>query len=99
MDDDILKRLEQRLERIEMMLTQHQQPQPPREWYSVAEFAKCMDRKECTVREWCLFKRIDASKTECGRGGKPEWRIPASEVQRVKEEGLLLPLHKRPLRR
>lgn len=99
MDDELRERLQRIDERLEMLLKQQQHQQPPREWYSVAEYAEIMERSQYTVRQWCLEKRIDASKTDCGRGGKTEWRIRASEVQRVRDLGLLPPLYKRPIKK
>jgi hypothetical protein len=57
--------------------------------YTPAEVAKLIGRAEYTVREWCRQGRIRASKRACGRGNSREWTIPAEEVTRLQNEGLL----------
>src|SRR5207302_416532 len=63
--------------------------QPAKELYSVEEFAKIIKRVPYTVREWCRLGRVRAIKTQGGRGGIPEWRIPHEELIRYRNEGLL----------
>jgi len=60
-----------------------------REYYSVQEFATLVERSEYTVREWCRFARIHAEKCETGRGEAKSWKIPAEELSRYRDHGLL----------
>lgn len=60
-----------------------------REYYSVAEFAVIVGRKVYTVREWCRYERIHAEKCDTGRGESKNWKIPADELQRYRDHGLL----------
>ena len=69
--------------------------QPVKEFYLVAEFAKIVERRPFTVREWCRFGRLRARKTHY-HGGRDEWRIPHEELIRYQNEGLL-PDQRRPV--
>jgi len=60
-----------------------------KDWYTVAEVAEMLGRAEFTVREWCRLGRIYASKRACGRGPTQEWIIADSEIERIRNEGLL----------
>ena len=60
-----------------------------REYYSVQEFAALVERSEYTVREWCRYARINAEKCETGRGEAKSWKIPAEELSRYRDHGLL----------
>ncbi len=60
-----------------------------REYYSVPEFAAQVGRGEYTVREWCRLARINAEKCDSGRGEAKSWKIPAEELQRYRDHGLL----------
>ncbi|NOY42773.1 MAG: hypothetical protein GXP26_13185 [Planctomycetes bacterium] len=64
-------------------------PTAEREYYSVQEFATLVERSEYTVREWCRFARIHAEKCETGRGEAKSWKIPAEELSRYRDHGLL----------
>lgn len=64
-------------------------PSPAREYYSVLEFAGLVGRGEYTVREWCRMERINAEKCETGRGDAKSWKIPADELARYRDHGLL----------
>ena len=64
-------------------------PSVPRKFYSVAEFAALVGRGEYTVREWCRLARINAEKCDSGRGDTKNWKIPAEELQRYRDHGLL----------
>ena len=44
--------LEERLEKIELLLVSLVERERTREWYSVEEFARIVGRAEFTVREW-----------------------------------------------
>jgi hypothetical protein len=63
--------------------------EPPKELYSTHEFAKIVERKPFTVREWCRLGRIRGQKAMCGRGETSEWRVPHEELIRYRNEGLL----------
>lgn len=56
-----------------------------KEWYSTAEVAEIMGVKQYTVQErWCNQGRIQCMKDDNGK-----WRIPGSEVRRLRRgEGL-----------
>lgn len=64
-------------------------PAPNREYFSVPEFAAHVERGEYTVREWCRMARIHAEKCDSGRGEAKSWKIPAAELQRYRDHGLL----------
>ena len=61
----------------------------PKESYTTAEAAKILQRRPYTVREWCRLGRVNAYKTESGRGIDEEWRISREELIRIQNEGLL----------
>lgn len=92
-------RLHERLRAVESSLSTIEQtvakqesesaPASPREYYSVPEFADLVERGEYTVREWCRMARIHAEKCDSGRGDAKNWKIPAAEVQRYRDHGLL----------
>lgn len=81
--------LEDRLIRIEGMLTILVHGQQLREWYSVAEFARLVGRSEFTCRQWCREGRIEARKKGSGRGAHAGWAIAHNELERYRREGLL----------
>lgn len=81
--------LEERLEKIELLLTALVGKQQAREWYSVDEFARVVGRSCFTVREWARRGRIQAGKKDSGRGAYTAWVISHSELQRYQREGLL----------
>ena len=81
--------LDERLERIDAMLVALIDRQPLREWYSVEEFARIVERSEFTCREWCRLGRIRATKKNSGRGKHPAWAICHDELLRYRREGLL----------
>jgi len=84
-----MKTLEERLERIESMLTALVERATTREWYSVEEFARIVGRSGFTCREWCRLGRILAQKKESGRGAHAAWAISHDELLRFQREGLL----------
>lgn len=57
--------------------------------YSVEEFAKEVDRRPFTVREWCRLGRINASKSMTQSGPALLWVISHEELERFRREGLL----------
>ena len=81
--------LEERLDKIEAMLTVLVERQQVREWYSVEELARLLGKAEFTVREWCRLGRIHAEKRLSGRGAFPAWCISHQELLRYQREGLL----------
>lgn len=83
--------LDERLERIEAMLTALVDRQPAKEWYSVEEFARIVGRSEFTVREWARKGRILAAKKQSGRGAFAAWVLSHEELLRYQREGLLRP--------
>ena len=64
-------------------------PKEVRECYTVEEVAAMVSKTPYTVREWCRHGRINAVKRSERRGGSELWSIPAEEVARYKNEGLL----------
>ncbi|MGO8746707.1 MAG: helix-turn-helix domain-containing protein [Thermoguttaceae bacterium] len=82
--DGRLQRLEQSVANMAEML---QSRKPEKEWYTTAEVAELLGKKDYTIREkWCHRGRIKAEKDPAtGR-----WRIPGDEVQRLLKGGPLL---------
>jgi transposase len=81
--------IEERLERIEEVLRALVEQRTVKEWYSTAEAAKILGKAEWTVREWCRLGRVNADKRPYGRGKSLEWIISYSEIERIRNEGLL----------
>ncbi len=81
--------VEERLQRIETLLTELVERQPSHGWYSVEQFSRIVGRAEFTCREWCRLGRIQARKKESGRGAYAAWAISHEELQRYQREGLL----------
>jgi hypothetical protein len=81
--------VEQRLEKIEAMLSALVERQPVKDFYEVEEFAKLVGKSCLTCREWCRLGRIRARKKESGRGAHTAWAISHEELQRYQREGLL----------
>jgi hypothetical protein len=81
--------VEERLEKIEALLTSLVERERVREFYSVEEFARIVGRAEFTCREWCRHGRINAEKKESGRGAYASWAISHTELLRFQKEGLL----------
>ncbi len=81
--------VEDRLAKIEAMLTVLVDRETTREWYSTAEFARLVGKAEFTCREWCRRRRIKAEKRSSGRGSYPAWVISHQELLRYQREGLL----------
>lgn len=91
-----LKGMYIRVLNIEVMLNRLVEQRHAAGDYTVAEFARAVGRSEYRVREWCREGRINARKISgAKRGNKEEWRIPRSEYERYRDEGLLpLPVKK-----
>ena len=84
-----IESLDQRLTRIEELLTKLIDTRVKKEYYSTAEVARLLNRAEFTVREWARNGRIWAEKRQCGRGNTKEWMISHLELERIQNEGLL----------
>ena len=81
--------MEDRLERIESMLSTLVERQIVKDWYDVDEFARLVGKAPFTVREWCRLGRISAEKRNSGRGPHAAWVISHTELQRYQRDGLL----------
>ena len=81
--------LDDRLDRIERLLSSLLDREAVKSWYSVDEFARVVGRSEFTCREWCRLGRLAAQKRPSGRGSHASWVIPHSELQRYQRDGLL----------
>lgn len=81
--------LNDRLDRIERMLSALIERETQRDWYTVEEFARLIGRESFTVREYCRLGRINAQKRQSGRGAHPAWVVSHLELQRYRREGLL----------
>lgn len=87
---DQLRNVHTRVRHIEAMLQRLVEQRHMAGDYTVAEFAVLVNRKTYTVREWCRLSRINARKVSgAKRGCEEEWRIPHSEYERYRNEGLL----------
>ncbi len=60
-----------------------------RTFFSVEEVAEMIGRSVYTTREHCRLGRLNAVKRAERRGSAALWSIPADEVARYKNEGLL----------
>ena len=78
-----------RLARIEAAIEQLAMQRVTKEWYTTAEVAQSTGHSPYTVREWCRYGRIRASKRRCGRGRSKEWMVSHTELDRLQNEGLL----------
>ena len=81
--------VEERLEKIETMLTVLVERQQVREWYTTQEFAQAAGKAEFTIREYCRLGRLRAEKRQSGRGAYPQWVLSHAELLRYQREGLL----------
>jgi hypothetical protein len=81
--------IEERLEKIETLLTRLIERETVKDWYSTDEFARLVGKAEFTVREWCRLGRVRAEKRMSGRGAFPAWVVSHQELQRYRREGLL----------
>lgn len=78
-----------RLKRIEAKLDLILKQPSVKEFYTVEEFARLIDRTRFTVREYCRLGRINAEKRDCGRGNAQDWKISHAELLRYRNDGLL----------
>ena len=81
--------IDERLERIEAILSTLVERQTVRYWYSTEQFAQLAGKSEFTIREYCRLGRLKAEKRRSGRGAHPAWVISHAEWQRFQREGLL----------
>jgi hypothetical protein len=78
-----------RLNRIEQMLTILVDRQTLKDFYEIDEFAKLVGKANFTVREWSRLGRIRAEKRKSGRGSSAGWVVSHQEYLRYQKEGLL----------
>lgn len=81
--------VEERLSKIETLLSVLVERQAAKDFYEVEEFAKLVGKSSFTCREWCRLGRIRARKKDSGRGAHTAWAISHEELQRYRREGLL----------
>jgi len=81
--------IEERLDKIESLLSVLVERHVRKDWYTTAEAAQILGRAEFTVREWCRLGRVRAEKRKSGRGAYPAWVVSHEELQRFEREGLL----------
>ena len=81
--------VEERLSNIEAMVRTLVERQTIREWYTIGEFARLVDRAEFTCREWARQGRVKAEKRRSGRGAHHAWVVSHKEFERFQREGLL----------
>jgi transposase len=81
--------LADRLDRIEIALSELVRQRTVRDWYSTDEVADILGKAEFTVREWARLGRIRAEKKGSGRGKYQSWVISHDELLRIQKEGLL----------
>lgn len=84
-----LESLNERLGRIESMLTTMVEREQVREFYTTDQFAKLVELSPWMVRQYCNEGRIRAKKKNSGRGAYLQWVIPHAELERYRAEGLL----------
>jgi len=81
--------IDERLDKIESMLTVLVERQQVREWYSTQEFGRMVGKAEFTIREYCRLGRLRAEKRQSGRGAYPQWVLAHAELERYRKHGLL----------
>jgi hypothetical protein len=81
--------IDERLEKIEAMLSILVDRQSVRDWYMTEQVAEVVRKAEFTVREWCRNGRIKAEKRGSGRGAHPAWVVGHGELLRYQRDGLL----------
>jgi hypothetical protein len=80
---------DERLLRMEQMLSLLVERQRIKDFYEIDEFAKLVDKAPFTVREWARLGRIHAEKRKSGRGPSTAWVVSHQEWLRYQREGLL----------
>ena len=81
--------IDERLDRIEQMLSELVGQRAIKDSYTTAEVGDILEKSEYTVREWCRLGRVRAGKRACGHGKSKEWIISHQELMRLRNEGLL----------
>jgi len=81
--------IEQRLEKIEAMLSVLVERQTAKDYYEIEEFAGLVGKAAFTCREWARLGRIRAEKRRSGRGAHFAWVVSHTELLRYQREGLL----------
>ena len=81
--------LDERLERIESLLSALVERETIKEFYEIEEFARLIGKSGFTVREWARFRRIHATKRKSGRGPHKQWVVSHDELMRYRRDGLL----------
>jgi hypothetical protein len=81
--------IEQRLDKIEELLTALLHRQTIKDYYEVEEFARLVGKACFTVREWARLGRINGSKRSSGRGAHAAWVFSHTELVRYQKDGLL----------
>src|SRR6266852_5811848 len=79
-----------RLDRIEVALTQLVEQRTVKDWYATAEVGKILGKSDYTVREWCRKGQIPAEKAANGRG----WIVSQETLIRLRNHELPLPEHR-----
>ena len=80
---------EERLERIEGLLSALLERGAAKEFYEIDEFARHVGKAPFTCREWARLGRIRAEKRQSGRGAHPAWVVSHAELLRYRRDGLL----------
>ena len=80
---------DERLLRIEQLLSVLVERERVKDFYQIDEFAKLVEKAPFTVREWARLGRIKAEKRESGRGRYPAWVVSHDELMRYQRSGLL----------
>jgi hypothetical protein len=83
--------LDERLDRIEVLLAALVERQQVKDYYEIEEFARLVCRDRFTVREWARNGRVHADKKLSGRGAHARWVVSHDELLRYQKEGLLPP--------
>ena len=60
-----------------------------KDYYTVDELGKIVDKDVYTVREWLRLGRVRGTKRACGRGLSKEWIVSHEELERYRNHGLL----------
>lgn len=81
--------VDERLDKIEALLTALVDRQKVKDFYEIEEFARLVERDRFTVREWARNGRIRAEKKLSGRGAHARWVVSHDELLRYQREGLL----------
>ena len=81
--------IDERLDRIEVLLAALVERQTIKDWYEIEEFSNLVGKACFTCREWARLGRIRAEKKNDGRGPHARWVVSHQELLRYQREGLL----------